>query len=69
MSDPNGAMVNLWQARQHIGATLVNEPGTLIWNELLTDNGEAAYAFYGKVVGLTPKSATWAATPTPSSRR
>ena len=46
-------MVNLWQARQHIGATLVNEPGTLIWNELLTDDGEAAYPFYGEVVGLT----------------
>ena len=24
----------------------MNEPGTLIWNELITDNGEAAYAFY-----------------------
>ena len=51
--DPSGAMVNLWQAGEHIGATLVNEPGTLIWNELLTDNGEAAYAFYGDVLGLT----------------
>ncbi len=43
----------LWQAGEHIGATLVGEPGTLIWNELLTDNGEAAYAFYGDVLGLT----------------
>jgi hypothetical protein len=51
--DPSGATVNLWQAGQHIGASLVNEPGTLIWNELLTDNGEAAYAFYGDVLGLT----------------
>ncbi len=51
--DPTGAMVNLWQARQHIGARIVNEPGTLIWNELLTDKGEAAYAFYGEVLGLT----------------
>ena len=53
VSDPSGAMVNLWQARRHIGARLVNEPGTLIWNELLTDDGEAAYPFYGEVVGLT----------------
>jgi predicted enzyme related to lactoylglutathione lyase len=53
VTDPSGATVGLWQARQHIGATLVNEPGTLIWNELLTDNGEAAYAFYAEVVGLT----------------
>jgi predicted enzyme related to lactoylglutathione lyase len=53
VTDPSGASVGLWQARQHIGATLVNEPGTLIWNELLTDDGETAYAFYGQVVGLT----------------
>ena len=53
VTDPSGAAVGLWQARQHIGATLVNEPGTLIWNELLTDDGEAAYAFYAEVVGLT----------------
>jgi len=51
--DPSGAIVNLWQAGQHIGATLVNEPGALIWNELLTDNGEAAYAFYSDVLGLS----------------
>ena len=51
--DPTGAAVGLWQANKHIGATLVNEPGTLIWNELITDNAEAAAAFYGAVVGLT----------------
>ena len=32
--DPSGAAVALWQASQHIGATLVNEPGTVTWNEL-----------------------------------
>ena len=36
--DPSGAAVALWQAGQHIGSTLVNEPGTVIWNELITDN-------------------------------
>jgi len=56
VADPSGAVVNLWQANQHIGATLVNEPGALIWNELLTDNGEAVYAFYGKVLGLTAEA-------------
>ena len=34
--DPSGAPVALWQAGQHIGATLVNEPGTINWNELLS---------------------------------
>ncbi|HEU5391759.1 MAG TPA: VOC family protein [Streptosporangiaceae bacterium] len=32
--DPSGAAVALWQADKHIGATLVNEPGTINWNEL-----------------------------------
>jgi len=53
VADPTGASFGLWQARRHIGASLVNEPGTLIWNELLTDDGEAACAFYGEVLGLT----------------
>jgi predicted enzyme related to lactoylglutathione lyase len=49
--DPGGAAVALWQAGQHIGAGLVNEPGTVIWNELITDN-PAAVSFYEQVLGL-----------------
>ena len=36
--DPAAPPVALWQAGQHIGATLVNEPGAVIWNELITDD-------------------------------
>ena len=36
--DPSGAAVALWQAGQHIGAGLVNEPGTVVWNELITND-------------------------------
>jgi len=36
-----------------IGATLVNEPGTLFWNELLTDKPDMAIAFYETVFGVT----------------
>ena len=50
--DPAGAAAALWQANQHIGATLVNEPGTVIWNELITTD-PAAVAFYTRVLGLT----------------
>src|SRR6478735_5864461 len=50
--DPSGAPVALWQANQHIGATLVNEPGTLNWNELISSDSGAA-AFYSAVLGLT----------------
>ena len=50
--DPSGAPVALWQAGRHIGATLVNEPGTINWNELITTD-PAAVAFYQNVLGLT----------------
>ena len=50
--DPGGAAVALWQANRHIGATLVGEPGTICWNELITSDPSAA-AFYGKVAGMT----------------
>ena len=50
--DPSGAAVALWQAGQHIGATLVNEPGTINWNELLTSD-PGTTKFYADVVGLS----------------
>ena len=56
VSDPAGAMVALWQSRGHVGAGLVNEPGTLCWNELITGDRERAAAFYAKVVGWSSKT-------------
>ena len=53
--DPSGAPVALWQAGQHIGATLVNEPGTINWNELLTTD-PGVTKFYSDVVGLTTET-------------
>jgi predicted enzyme related to lactoylglutathione lyase len=53
VADPSGAAVALWQANQHIGATLVNEPGACVWNELITDKPDSALAFYEAVIGLT----------------
>jgi|SRR5579859_6667976 len=49
--DPSGAAVAFWQAGSHIGAGLVNEPGTVVWNELITDS-PAAVTFYEQVLGL-----------------
>jgi uncharacterized protein len=54
--DPGGAAVALWQANQHIGSSLVNEPGTVIWNELITDN-PVAVTFYEQVLGVTTATA------------
>ena len=50
--DPAGAAVALWQANQHIGATLVNEPGTVTWNELVTTD-PGVVKFYADVLGMT----------------
>jgi len=53
VSDPTGAVVGLWQARGHIGATLVREAGAVLWNELNSDDLDKALPFYTAVVGLT----------------
>src|SRR5260370_41689790 len=50
--DPSGAAVELWQANQHIGATLVNEPGPISWNELIS-NDPSVTRFYEQVLGMT----------------
>jgi predicted enzyme related to lactoylglutathione lyase len=50
-ADPAGAVFRVWQAGSHRGAGVVNEPGSLNFNDLNTrDVGEAA-AFYGAVFG------------------
>lgn len=49
--DATGAILGLWQPNQHIGAELVNEPGTFCWSELLTSDAEKSTAFYSEVLG------------------
>ncbi|AHI01079.1 hypothetical protein BC739_003533 [Kutzneria viridogrisea] len=51
-ADPTGAVFGAWQSGVHRGSQLVNEPGTVIWNELSTGDGPAARDFYAKVFGL-----------------
>ncbi len=50
-ADPRGATFGVWQAGQHHGAGLANEPGSFCWNELVTDDPVATHAFYGAVFG------------------
>ena len=52
VQDPTGAMVALWQAKQHIGATLGGEPGALGWQELNTTDPERAGQFFTKLLGV-----------------
>ena len=51
LTDPEGAVFCVWQAKEHKGAQLVNEPGTWNFSELNTRDPEGAKAFYGTVFG------------------
>lgn len=55
-ADPTGAAFGLWEPGAHLGAELVNEPGTLIWSELLTRDEPVAVAFYTEVFGYATES-------------
>ncbi len=50
-ADPEGAVFNVWQAKQHRGARIVNEPGSLNFNGLNTRDPDTARRFYGEVFG------------------
>jgi uncharacterized protein len=53
-TDPEGAAFCVWQAGQHRGARIVNEPGALSFNGLNTRDLEGAKSFYGSVFGWQP---------------
>jgi predicted enzyme related to lactoylglutathione lyase len=50
--DPTGVGFGLWEAAQHRGSQLVNEPGTVVWNELVSPDLPAAQAFYAATLGV-----------------
>jgi len=50
-TDPTGAQFGVWQAGSHIGATLVNEPGAMTWEDLRCPEPAAARTFYSGVFG------------------
>jgi uncharacterized protein len=52
-SDPSGAAFGLWQANEHIGVGLFNEPGGLSWEDLRSKDPDAAKAFYAALLGWT----------------
>jgi predicted enzyme related to lactoylglutathione lyase len=56
LSDRSGAVFCVWQAKEHKGAQLVNEPGTWNFSELNTRDPEGAKAFYGAVFGWQTSS-------------
>lgn len=50
-ADPEGAAFCAWQAKEHKGARIVNEAGSLNFNGLNTRDVEGARSFYGSVFG------------------
>jgi predicted enzyme related to lactoylglutathione lyase len=49
--DTTGAVIAAWQPNEHIGAQLVNEPGSFTWSELSTGDLAKSKAFYSEVFG------------------
>ena len=49
--DPEGAAFCLWQAKEHKGAQIVNEPGSVNFNNLNTRDAAGAESFYRSVFG------------------
>lgn len=51
--DPVGAVFGLWQGRAFPGCHLVNEPNTLVRNDIVTGAPVVAREFYATVFGFT----------------
>ena len=50
-TDPEGAAFGVWEAKEHKGARLVNDPGAVVFNGLNARDVEGAKSFYGSVFG------------------
>ena len=51
LQDPQGAMISIWQAKDSIGAGILDEPGALCWTELMTTDTDKASRFYTALFG------------------
>ena len=55
LSDPTGAVIGMWQAKQHHGVGLWGDECSFCWSELLTNDTTAATAFYSALFGWKTK--------------
>ncbi len=53
VQDPQGAYFIVWEPKSHVGASLVNAPGALTWNELASTDMDASASFYSELFGWT----------------
>jgi len=52
-ADPTGAVFGLWQAINHVGASVEAEHGGIAWSEVATHDAATACDFYGKLFDAT----------------
>jgi predicted enzyme related to lactoylglutathione lyase len=52
-ADPTGAAFSFWQAGQHVGSQVTDEPGSMTWYELYASNARQARDFYTALLGAT----------------
>jgi predicted enzyme related to lactoylglutathione lyase len=50
--DPLGVAFGTWEAGDHTGFQIYNEPGSVVWNEGAMPDPKAAQAFYSAVFGF-----------------
>jgi uncharacterized protein len=62
-ADPTGAVFGVWQPKAFTGADIVNEPNSLIWNEIRTRDPQTDKAFYSAVFDWTPAPPPFAGGP------
>ncbi|MEU0692524.1 VOC family protein [Streptomyces niveus] len=53
VTDSVGARFGLWEGRTRLGSEIVNEPDSLVRNDLITPDPEPARAFYTELFGFT----------------
>ena len=56
LQDPTGAVFEVWEAKKHIGAQIMREPGALTWTELATNDTAGAKKFYTSLFGWKEKT-------------
>ncbi|MDX2033829.1 MAG: VOC family protein [Blastocatellia bacterium] len=59
--DPTGAMLSIWEPKEHTGADLVFAPGSTCWCELATRDVAGAKAFYSDLFGWKTKDSEFMA--------
>lgn len=52
VADPTGAPIGLWEAKLHKGFSRRDEPGSVSWCELLTDEAAQATAFFTTILDV-----------------